>query len=489
MGTARPAPADRARAVPRAGGRRHASPSSASPARSSSATPRRTATSRSGSGPTGLDGAYAFRSLLGLGRGRRERLGRADRGARPARRDPRRRAAHDRRSARRGIPGSALTVEQALLAIDREPRLALGRRAMPRQAPPRLPRRSRRALPRSARVPARRARDASRSSRRWSAAAGCTTRRPGADVRESIDRSEGGVSSAPIPRRTTGHDPAIAERVYESSSSAAGSVPARSCWRSGRARARRRGGCSSSAPRGSSRSSRIPALAALPPDGHGRPTEILRGDARGGGAAATRRSISPPLRRRSTGWTRSRPRGRRAARSARAAGGRCGGRTSGTDSRPDPFVTRSIHCSRPRPSPRRRDRRHARIALDPEAALGRARRGRDSSAPSTSASAGAASGTPTVSARSIGSFSPIARLEPDRTGRNPRRDGAHRRARVRRAGVERTVTRRSTRRRARLARRPYNQRSWPARTMLPVHEAPTARLRRRPRSWARSGPC
>ena len=52
----------------------------------------------------GLDErAYAFRSLLDGGARPRQRLGRADRGARPARRDPRRRPAHARRARRLAI--------------------------------------------------------------------------------------------------------------------------------------------------------------------------------------------------------------------------------------------------------------------------------------------------------------------------------------------------------------------------------------------------
>ena len=84
----------------RAGGHARASPSSASPAsvQFSHAPSDRELADRFWSGKT--DGAYAFRSLLGRGRRRRQRLRRADRGARPAGRDPRRRAAHDRRPPR-----------------------------------------------------------------------------------------------------------------------------------------------------------------------------------------------------------------------------------------------------------------------------------------------------------------------------------------------------------------------------------------------------
>ena len=64
-----------------------------------------------------LEGTYAFRSLLDSGALARERLRRAGRGARPARRDRRRRAPLDRRARRRGGREQALTVEQALHAV------------------------------------------------------------------------------------------------------------------------------------------------------------------------------------------------------------------------------------------------------------------------------------------------------------------------------------------------------------------------------------
>ena len=156
-----------------------ASPRSASPARCSSRTRPPTAISPSASGPDASDGAYAFRSLLGLGRGRGQRLGCAGRGARSARRHPRRRPAHDRRPARPGDPEQALTVEQALLASTVTPAWLAGDERTSRPAPAGLPRRPRRPLPRSARRARPTSSSRSRSSRRWSAAAGCTTRRPG----------------------------------------------------------------------------------------------------------------------------------------------------------------------------------------------------------------------------------------------------------------------------------------------------------------------
>ena len=64
---ARPPPADRARAAPRAGGRRPLRRARASPPPSSSATPRPTATSPTTSGRGRRTGAYAFRSLIDSG--------------------------------------------------------------------------------------------------------------------------------------------------------------------------------------------------------------------------------------------------------------------------------------------------------------------------------------------------------------------------------------------------------------------------------------
>ena len=97
-----------------------------------------------------------------LRRARRERLRRADRGARSVGRCLRRRPAHARRSPRLATRARRVTVEQALARDDRRAGVALGRRAKAREAPARLLRRPRRARPRSARVrsgrPARRSR-------------------------------------------------------------------------------------------------------------------------------------------------------------------------------------------------------------------------------------------------------------------------------------------------------------------------------------------
>ena len=125
LGAARPAPPDRARAAARARGRRRASPRSASLlgavlARAVRPRPRRPLWA----GKT--DGAYAFRSLLDSGAVVANGSRRADRGARPARRDPRGRPANDRRAAgvapraggdgRAGVP--ATCVAPAWLAGD-----------------------------------------------------------------------------------------------------------------------------------------------------------------------------------------------------------------------------------------------------------------------------------------------------------------------------------------------------------------------------------
>ena len=105
-----------------------------------------------------LDGAYAFRSLWDSGAlvangsdapvEELDPLAGIRAGVLP----------DDRRAARRGIP-SRPDGRAGARRDDRQPRLALRRRAAAREAPPRLPRRPRRALARPARVPSRRARD------------------------------------------------------------------------------------------------------------------------------------------------------------------------------------------------------------------------------------------------------------------------------------------------------------------------------------------
>ena len=87
----------------------------------------RRASSRSGSGPTGSTGTYSFRSLLDSGALRRERLGRAGRGARPVGRRRRRRPAHatwreDQRAHARA--GAARDVRRAGVALARRARRA-----------------------------------------------------------------------------------------------------------------------------------------------------------------------------------------------------------------------------------------------------------------------------------------------------------------------------------------------------------------------------
>ena len=100
------------------------------------------------------DGAYAYRSLLESGRRRRERLRRTDRGARPARRDPRRRPAHARRP-RAVAPRAGGHGRAGDRGDDPHAGLARPRRTPAREALARLPRRPRRARPRPARDRAR----------------------------------------------------------------------------------------------------------------------------------------------------------------------------------------------------------------------------------------------------------------------------------------------------------------------------------------------
>ena len=164
-----------------------ASRRSASPARCSSATRPPIATSPSGSGATGSTGTYAFRSLVESGAVVVERLGRAGRGARPARRASARASCGRSTSGPPWRPEEAVTVEQALHAATVAPAWLAGRRAATREAAARLPRRPRRPRPRPGRRPGRRAARGRRSSRPWSAAAGCTTRHPGTrDVGETM---------------------------------------------------------------------------------------------------------------------------------------------------------------------------------------------------------------------------------------------------------------------------------------------------------------
>ena len=95
--------------------------------------------------------------------GRRQRLRRADRGARPVGRRPRRRAAHDRRPSRVAAAGSGDAGAGAARDL-RRARMALARRARARDARSGPRRRPRRARPRPVRVRARGA--ARRRSRR-----------------------------------------------------------------------------------------------------------------------------------------------------------------------------------------------------------------------------------------------------------------------------------------------------------------------------------
>ena len=170
-------PADRARAAPRRGG--HPAVRRARRRRLRPVQPRAL-----GSGhrrpELGRDDRPRLRLPVAarLGRRRRERLRRADRGARPAGRDPRRSAAHARRS-RRLAPGAGGHGRAGARSDDPRAGLARTRRAhaAASSSPATSPTSSSSTATRSR--SSRRSYPKSRSSRRWSAAAGRTTRHPG----------------------------------------------------------------------------------------------------------------------------------------------------------------------------------------------------------------------------------------------------------------------------------------------------------------------
>ena len=128
-----------------------------------------------------LEGTYAFRSLLDSGAVVVNGSDAPGRGARPARRDPRRRPADDRRPPRVAA-GRGADDRAGDRRLDRHAGLARGRRAPPRTAPARA------SSPiswcsRATRSPARPTSSSrSRSCRRWSAASGSTSRPPGIDA-------------------------------------------------------------------------------------------------------------------------------------------------------------------------------------------------------------------------------------------------------------------------------------------------------------------
>ena len=152
-----------------------ASPSSASPRRCSSRTRRPTATSPTGTGPARPTAPTPTARCVTRARSSRTA---PTRRSRSSTRSPASARACGGRStsATRGIRSEALTVQQAFEATSRRAGVARGRRAPPRPAAPGLRRRSRRARPRPVGRPRR-----ARSWRRWSPAAGCTTRRPGTE--------------------------------------------------------------------------------------------------------------------------------------------------------------------------------------------------------------------------------------------------------------------------------------------------------------------
>ena len=329
---ARPAAPDRARAVPRAGGRRHASRSSASPARCSSATRPRTATSPSASGPTSSTAptpsarCWSPAPLVANGSDAPvEEL------------DP---LAGIRAGVLRTIderpgwhPEQCLTVEEALLATTRQPAWLSGDERRARQAPPRLPRRPRRALPRPARVPAGRARLGRGRRDDGRRPVGAQPPALGLMPPDAIAREEGrrffGSRPGGVRSRSAGpsgarlRDPRRAVRARER---------ARACSRSARAPARRRGVSSTSARTPSSRSSR-PRPRALPGALPRRPR----------GRSASHRSRTQSCGERRSTWLQRRPRStgstspwvwQRSWRSCgRAAGSRSGGRSSAREQR------------------------------------------------------------------------------------------------------------------------------------------------------------
>ena len=134
-----------------------ASRNSGSPARCSSRTPPRIATSPTASG-RGRPRAPTPTARCGLRRAGRQRLRRPDRGARSARRDPRGRTAERRRTRGPGIPSRRSAVEQAFAATTVTPAWLDGRGALAGKAPARVCRRPRRARPRPVGRPRRRGR-------------------------------------------------------------------------------------------------------------------------------------------------------------------------------------------------------------------------------------------------------------------------------------------------------------------------------------------
>ena len=199
------------------------------------------------------------------------------------------------------------------------------RRAAARQAPPGLPRRPRRPVPRPARMPTGRARDGRGRRDDGRRPLGSQPASLGLAVR--IERSEG--------RRLFGSDPAgydaavLAIQTVSTrfSSSAAASGRARPCSRSAPVRVRQLASCSSSAPTHSSPSSRTSALADYLAATLGESIDVRRApleDAELPRASST----SPQPHRRSTGSTRASASRRIHERFGRAAGLRSGGRCS-----------------------------------------------------------------------------------------------------------------------------------------------------------------
>ena len=180
LAAARAAAADRARAVPRPRGRPSLRRARRRVLRAVQPRARPTATSRSGSGASGSTATYAFRSLVDSGavvaNGSDAPVEELDPLA--GIRAGVLRTIDDRPAWR---PDAGADGRAGAPRLDGRPGLARGRRAAPRQAAARLPRRPRRPRPRPGREPAWTSCARSRSSRRWSAAAGSTILRPGTE--------------------------------------------------------------------------------------------------------------------------------------------------------------------------------------------------------------------------------------------------------------------------------------------------------------------
>ena len=433
MGAARPAAADRARAVPRAGGsrplrgaRRHLL--GAVLARALRPRSRRALLARPAGRRLRVPLAAATSGAL-LANGSDAPIEELDplAGIRAAV------TAHDRRPA--GVAmDEALTVEEALARDDGRPRLARRRRANARKAPSRLSRRSRRSLPRPGRVPAGGARDrrGRRHDGRWPLGAqppalGLSGRR--------IGREEGrrlfGLDPAAYDAARPGHADAVYEILVERCGLATGHA---ACSRSDRAPGRQRSELLALGADPLVALEPNPALAAYLVDSLGARVDVRVDRARGCGAADRATSISPLRRRRSTGSTRTLGLAKSFdALCDREAGSRSGGRSSARATSPDAFIASDEPVARRTcdASPTRGVEGRPAHALDAEARLARARgrriRGCRARAVRWDARLGHG-GHP----RAVRDVLADRATRADAAEASPRRGRAHRRARLRR---------------------------------------------------------